>query len=55
MARPGTDATVITYGAVVQRAVQAAKNLDDATGQEVEVIDLRSLNPVDWDAIAASR
>ena len=47
-------ATVITYGAVVQRTVQAAKNLEEATGQSVEVIDLRSLNPVDWDTIAAS-
>ena len=52
--RPGKDATVITYGAVVQRTVQAAKNLEDATGQSVEVIDLRSLNPVDWDTIATS-
>ena len=52
--RPGKDATVITYGAVVQRTIQAAKNLEEATGQSVEVIDLRSLNPVDWDTIAAS-
>ena len=52
--RPGRDATVITYGAVVQRTIQAAKNLEEATGQSVEVIDLRSLNPVDWDTIAAS-
>jgi 2-oxoisovalerate dehydrogenase E1 component len=54
IARPGTDLTVVTYGAVVQRAVQAARNIADATGQSVEVIDLRSLNPVDWDAIAVS-
>jgi 2-oxoisovalerate dehydrogenase E1 component len=54
VARPGADATVITYGAVVQRAVQAANNLHETTGQNVEVIDLRSLNPVDWDAVAAS-
>ncbi|MCA9762263.1 MAG: dehydrogenase, partial [Gemmatimonadetes bacterium] len=52
--RPGSDATVITYGAVVQRAVQAAKDLEEATGQRVEVIDLRSLSPVDWEAIAES-
>jgi 2-oxoisovalerate dehydrogenase E1 component len=51
---PGTDLTVITYGAVVQRTIQAAKNLHAVTGQSVEVIDLRSLNPVDWDTIAAS-
>ena len=52
--RAGTDATVITYGAVVQRTLQAARNLEEATGQSVEVIDLRSLNPVDWDTIATS-
>ena len=52
--RPGKDATVITYGAVVQRTIQAAKNLEEATGQSVEVIDLRSLNPVDWETIATS-
>ncbi len=54
IARPGRDATVITYGAVVQRAVQAARELEEATGQSVEVIDLRSLNPVDWEAIGES-
>ena len=52
--REGTDATLITYGAVVQRAVQAAKDLEEATGQRVEVIDLRSLNPVDWELIGDS-
>lgn len=52
--REGTDATVITYGAVVQRTIQAAKDLEEATGQRVEVIDLRSLNPVDWETIGDS-
>jgi 2-oxoisovalerate dehydrogenase E1 component len=52
--REGTDCTVVTYGAVVHRAEQAAKDLEEATGQRVEVIDLRSLNPVDWATIAAS-
>jgi 2-oxoisovalerate dehydrogenase E1 component len=52
--KEGSEATLITYGAVVQRAVQAAKDLEEATGQRVEVIDLRSLNPVDWDTIATS-
>jgi 2-oxoisovalerate dehydrogenase E1 component len=51
---PGTAVTVISYGAVVQRAVQAAKNIAEASGRTVEVIDLRSLNPVDWDTIATS-
>ena len=49
----GTDLTIITYGALVQRSVVAAK--EAATqGISVEVIDLRSLNPYDWEAIATS-
>src|SRR5450631_1065588 len=51
---PGTDVTVITYGAVVPRALQAAQRLDREHGIKVELIDLRSLNPYDWDTIAAS-
>jgi 2-oxoisovalerate dehydrogenase E1 component len=38
----------------VQRAFVAAKQLAEAGGPDVEVIDLRSLNPVDWDTIGAS-
>jgi 2-oxoisovalerate dehydrogenase E1 component len=51
---PGTDLTVITYGAVVPRALQAAQKLEREQGTRVELIDLRSLNPFDWDTIAAS-
>jgi 2-oxoisovalerate dehydrogenase E1 component len=51
---PGTDLTVITYGAVVPRALQAAQKLERENGVRVELIDLRCLNPFDWDAIAAS-
>ncbi len=51
---PGTDLTVITYGAVVPRALQAAQKLEREQGVKVELIDLRSLNPFDWDTIAAS-
>jgi 2-oxoisovalerate dehydrogenase E1 component len=54
VARAGTDLTVITYGAVVQRALVAAKELEEKDGVSVEVIDLRSLSPVDWPTIAAS-
>jgi 2-oxoisovalerate dehydrogenase E1 component len=39
---------------VVQRTLVAAKELEERTGQSVEVIDLRSLSPVDWDTIYAS-
>ncbi|MGA2360129.1 MAG: dehydrogenase E1 component subunit alpha/beta [Terriglobales bacterium] len=52
--QPGTDLTVITYGAVVPRALQAAQKLEREHQVSVELIDLRCLNPFDWDAIAAS-
>ncbi|MEK6597676.1 MAG: transketolase C-terminal domain-containing protein, partial [Gemmatimonadota bacterium] len=52
--REGNDLTVVTYGAVVQRTLVAAKELEEQTGKTVEVIDLRSLSPVDWDTIYAS-
>jgi 2-oxoisovalerate dehydrogenase E1 component len=50
----GTDLTVITYGAVVPRAMQAAQRLERELGVKVELIDLRTLNPFDWETIAAS-
>ncbi len=52
--QPGTGLTVITYGAVVPRALQAAQKLEREHRVSVELIDLRSLNPFDLDAIAAS-
>jgi 2-oxoisovalerate dehydrogenase E1 component len=50
----GSDLTVVTYGAVVPRALQAAQRVEREHGVKVEVIDLRTLNPFDWDTIAAS-
>ncbi len=52
--QPGTDLSVITYGAVVPRALQAAQKLEREHGIKVEILDLRCLNPFDWDAISAS-
>ena len=52
--RPGTDVTVVTYGALVQRALVAAKEVEEASGVSTEVIDLRSLSPVDWETIGES-
>ena len=52
--REGTDLTVVTYGAVVQRALVAAKEAEAEHGLKVEVLDLRSLSPVDWPAVHAS-
>lgn len=51
--RAGTDATLITYGAMVSTALQAAEAAED-DGISLEVIDLRSLSPVDYDSVAAS-
>jgi 2-oxoisovalerate dehydrogenase E1 component len=50
----GTDLTVITYGAVVPRALQAAQKIEREHGVKVELIDLRCLNPFDWETIVAS-
>ena len=52
--RPGTDITIVTYGALVPRALQAAQKAEREHGIQAEVIDLRTLNPYDWDAIATS-
>ena len=52
--RPGADITLITYGAIVPRALQAAQRAQRLHGIEVEIVDLRTLNPYDWEAIATS-
>jgi len=54
VARDGDGVTVVTYGAVVQRALVAAKEVEEKDGISVEVIDLRSLSPVDWETIETS-
>ena len=51
--RAGRHLSLITYGSTVFRAVQAAR-LAEAEGISVEIIDLRTLNPYDWAAVAAS-
>jgi 2-oxoisovalerate dehydrogenase E1 component len=51
--REGTDLSIITYGALVQRSVVAAKEAEKQ-GISVKIIDLRSLSPYDWEAIAES-
>jgi 2-oxoisovalerate dehydrogenase E1 component len=52
--REGTDVSIITYGALVPRALQAAQKAERDHQISVEVIDLRSLSPYDWEAIAHS-
>lgn len=51
--REGTDVTIVTFGALVERSNQAAKRLEQQ-GISVELIDLRTLVPYDWEAIAES-
>ncbi|MGH8262789.1 MAG: alpha-ketoacid dehydrogenase subunit beta [Steroidobacteraceae bacterium] len=53
IARPGTDVTLIAYSAMVQSALEAAEALAE-TGISAEVIDLRTLVPLDMATIAAS-
>jgi 2-oxoisovalerate dehydrogenase E1 component len=54
--KPGQNLTIVTYGALVQKSLQAAAQIEQKRGGEVsiEVIDLRSLAPYDWEAIAVS-
>ena len=52
--REGTDLTVVTYGAMVHKSVEAAERLDREDGVSVEVVDLRTLLPLDDDAIVSS-
>jgi len=52
--REGTDVTVVTCGAVVKRTLDAAKRAEAEDGLSVEVIDLRSLNPLDMETVGRS-
>ena len=53
--KTGQNLSIVTYGAVVQKALQAAMQVERGnSGASIEVIDLRSLAPYDWDAIRAS-
>src|SRR5204863_3067642 len=51
--KEGADVSIITYGAFVHRAEVAAAQLQ-RDGISVEIVDLRSLSPYDWEAISAS-
>lgn len=51
--REGSDVTIVTYGALVQRSFEACKRLEKE-GITVDLIDLRTLVPYDWEMIAES-
>jgi 2-oxoisovalerate dehydrogenase E1 component len=52
--RPGSDLTIVTYGATVEKSRRAAARLAETRGASVEIIDLRSLLPWDHDLVAES-
>ena len=54
LAREGRDLSVITYAATVWKALEAAEQLEREDGLSVEVVDLRSLSPLDDDAITST-
>ncbi|MGH8046121.1 MAG: alpha-ketoacid dehydrogenase subunit beta [Chthoniobacterales bacterium] len=53
IARPGRDATIVAYSAMVHEALRAAEEIA-ADGYEIEVVDLRSVKPLDTDTVLAS-
>lgn len=53
IARPGRDATVVAYGAMLHESLAAAEELAKE-GYEIEIVDLRSVKPLDTDTILAS-
>ncbi len=53
--KPGARLTIVTYGALVQKSLQAAVQIEQQSPDlTVEVIDLRTLSPYDWPAIKSS-
>jgi 2-oxoisovalerate dehydrogenase E1 component len=55
IAKTGHSLTIVTYGALVQKSLQAAAHVEQRmTDASIEVIDLRSLSPYDWEAIRES-
>jgi pyruvate dehydrogenase E1 component beta subunit len=54
VAKKGSDLSIITYGAMVQVALKAAAQAEEKTGATIEVIDLRTIAPMDEETVAAS-
>ncbi len=52
--REGSDVTVLTYGSLVTTALRAAELAEENHGWRLEVVDLRTLNPLDFGTVAAS-
>src|SRR3546814_289283 len=54
VARPGDDLTVVTYGLHRHLCIEAAEHLASETGASIEVVDLRTISPLDRDTVLAS-
>jgi len=55
LVKPGANLTIVTYGALVQKSMQAVAQIEQKRpGTTVEVLDLRTLAPYDWQSIAKS-
>ena len=54
LVKPGADLTIVTYGALVQKSILASQQVEASTGKTIEILDLRTLQPYDWQAIADS-
>ncbi|WP_047151347.1 alpha-ketoacid dehydrogenase subunit beta [Aneurinibacillus tyrosinisolvens] len=52
--KEGKDVTIVTYGAMVQTSLKAAEQIEKDRGVTVEVIDLRTISPIDIETIVAS-
>lgn len=52
--REGKDATIITYGAMVHTSIKAAEEMEKERGVKIEVIDLRTISPLDTETFVAS-
>ena len=54
VAREGSDATIVCWGALVQKSIDAAKKIQEESGATIEVIDARTLAPFDMEAVKKS-
>src|SRR5690606_34318758 len=54
IAREGTDVTIVTWGAMLSRALDAAQELAEKHGISAEVINARWIAPFDWEALDTS-
>ncbi len=52
--KEGSDITLVTYGAMLRMSVQAVEEAEKALGCSIEVVDLLTLSPCDWDTVVAS-